>query len=303
MAEEKRNDEDEQVESAFEEVDGRAMRTFDMAIEEFIERENIQQESIVYRLWKFDTLNGENKQFAAKYVDCPPPDEDAIGREHGGGKYMLIMHARNPKTHKNLTRVYKFVVHSRYDDIRSGMAVQEYGRQRQQYTPVHVQTIHERSPVDMIGTLKAISEIIGPLINRPLSPVDQSAQIMDTMAAVMKRSLQDQFTFMAKMRDQMAFQPIHDIDDKEEEEEEERESELSKIITIVTPLIERFVPSLLGGGVEGQVVAKLIKNAPEFKKLMKNKGEYSQLVSYLDETQGKEKVDQVLAALKIERPK
>ncbi|MFA5211981.1 MAG: hypothetical protein WC406_01465 [Methanoregula sp.] len=297
--EEKRDEAEEQVESPFEEVDGRAMRTFDMAIEEFIERENLQQEGIVYRLWKFDTLNGENKQFAAKYVDCPPPDEDAIGREHGGGKYMLIMHARNPKTRKNLTRVYKFVVHARYDDIRSGRAMQEYGKPQQQYTPVHVQTIHERNPVDMIGMLKALSEIIGPLINRPISPVDQSAQIMDTMTAVMKRSLQDQFNFMAKMRDQMVFQPTR-IDEKEEEEESE--SELSKIIGIVTPLIERFVPSLLGGGVEGQVVAKLIKSAPEFKKLMKNKGEYSQLVSYLDETQGREKVDQVLAALKIERP-
>jgi hypothetical protein len=262
-------------------------------ISEFLAKQKIDEDQPSFYLYKYDDYRtGEGKSLINKYRDCDPPDEDDIGKEFGSGRYLLVMAIPRQLNGKGLMRAYRFRVHPRYDSFIQKQKVLEPVREIQTQVVQSGPTFN-----DAFGMIERVLSIVSPLLNRPRDENVQNVltQSYSTMGEMMKKSLMDQFRMMSELQKTMLIpgetMPTTTI-------EEEREVSPS-ILETLGPLLTEWLPKLLGGGPQAQVVQAAVKHSPQFQQILKDKVELNKIISYLKETQGEEKTDQILAALNI----
>lgn len=278
--------------------------TITQKIDEFIAKQKLQDASITFYLYKYDDpRTGETKSLINKYQECDPPDEDDIGREFGSGRYLLMMTTPRLDNNKTKMRAYRFRVHPRYDQIM---------KNREQLPAVpaapapavpQVQTVQTGPSFnDMLGIVERMFTMISPILNRPQNEnvVDLMNQSYGTMGAIMKKSLMEQFSFMSELSKSLipGGENMNQIAYTEDDEIEETGGGL---LEQLAPLLSQFLPLLLGGGPQAQMVSGLVKQSPQFKEVVKNQAELNRIIEYLDQAEGPEKTDQILQALRVKR--
>ncbi len=285
----KLNDEDSEVLSeAFEEIEAqRSNSTYSLRIQELLAKCDIE-ETPTFTLYKYENpVSGEEKSFIERYVQDDPPGEEIIGTSFGSGRYMLIM-AAPTKTGKSLSRVYKFKIHSRFDKIAfpqtAGIPPQ----------PGQV-IVKDNSGVQMFEMIERLVRMLTPLLVRQSDP-DLKALIFqnyrDTAEVLKKQNLQTIRAF-GDMRDQLE-QGGDDMPETTTEKE-------PTIIEQLAPFLQQFLPVLIGGGKKAEGVAAVARATPQFAAIVKDRGSFQRLLKHLDTTEGKEKTDKILSALKLKR--
>ena len=262
-------------------------------INDFIARNNLLEIEAVYYLYKFDSNTGNAKSFIHKYSAVEPPDEDTIGRTFGAGRYLVILAIpRCEKAPKGYMRSYQIKIHSYYDTLKQAPAAP-------------APTIIQQSGGNFSDAFEMIAKIVAiitPLLQKSQQPQipDMSAMLFKTYEAtneVLKRSMTENVKNLGEMQRKILSLENGEMNAEVDTDEEEETS----LLETLKPLIMEWLPKLIGNGPESKVVQSVVKNTPQFKRIISNKQEFKTLVSYLDQQQGKEVTDKVLASLKLKR--
>lgn len=264
----------------------------------FLQRIELDDEQTpIYYLSKYEhSGSGETKAFVGKFEDCEPPDEALIGQRYGAGRYILTCQIPPLPGKKEFSaRVYKFRVSSAFD------------RHRDASTPA---AIPAAIPAGMIspeaGMMQAFSilerfvSLIMPMFNRPrdenvLGILNQNYQSVNDL---MKKQMQDNMKMLTDYQ-----RTIADLGNGEtmETTATEERPEPPSIIEQFGPLIQQWIPVLLGGGPKAAAAGALVQQVPQVQQVLKDKLQLRKIIMYLDQSQGPDRTDKILAALKIQR--
>lgn len=290
-------DDDVQAVEEFSGNDAQIEISVTQKIFEFLEKQKLDDSQPVFYLYKYeDYRTGEVKSLINKYRDCDPPDEDDIGKEFGSGRYLLVMSIPRQSDGKGLMRAYRFRVHPRYDSF--------VGKEKASLPVQQLQTVQQLPPQqnipsfnDAFGMIERVLAIVSPLLNRP--PQNENVQSVlsqsyTAMGEMMKRSMIDQYKMFSEMKNGL-LTGGENMNVAEIEEEEKGASMLETL----GPLLNEWLPKLLGGGPQATMVQAAVKHSPQFQQIIKDKIELNKIITYLKETQGEEQTEKILAALNI----
>lgn len=269
------------------------MPTIQGRIYAFLQRAELSEAEPVFTLFKYENyVSGEGKAFLQKFEDCDPPDEQSIARLYGSGRYLLILNVPPIKgKSKGLTRTYRFRVHPAFDKSDSTTP------NLPQYLP---QPHTGNGMVEAFGVLEKLLVMLVPLFNRP-----RDENVLGILNAnytavndLMKKQMQDNLRVLTDYQRSIAdlgeMQPMY-------ETEQEEETTTPSIIEQFGPLIQQWIPLLMGGGPQAKAAGAMVKAVPQVQQIMKDKIQLRRIINYLDQTNGPDATDQLLAALKIQR--
>jgi len=265
-------------------------------INDFISRNNLLEIEAVYYLYKYDGNSGNAKSFIHKYNEMDPPDEDTIGRTFGSGRYLVILAIpKCDKAPKGYMRAYNIKIHAYYDTLR----VQQAPAAPAAPTIIQQSGGGFNEAFEMIAKIVAI---ITPLLQKSQQSQapDMSAMLFktyETTNEVLKKSMTENVRNLGEMQRKLLALENGNMETEIETDEEEGTS----LLETLKPLLETWLPQILGNSPQSKVVQNMVKTAPQFKQIVNNKKEFKTLVSYLDQQQGKEITDKVLGNLKLKR--
>lgn len=264
----------------------------------FLQRVDIEDVSPVYFLSKYDNYgSGEQKAFVAKFEDCEPPDEALIGSKYGSGRYILTCQIPAAGARKTpLVRIYRFRVspafaRSEGDRLPAAIAAQ---------LPAPVSA--ENGMMQAFAMLERFVALLLPLFNRPrdenvLGILNQNYSAVNDL---MKKQMADNMKMLNEYQRTMA--SLGEGGDGEDmgTATEER-AETPSIIEQFGPLIQQWIPLLLGSGPKAAAAGALVNSVPQVQEVLKDKLQLRKIIAYLDQSQGPDKTDRILSALKIAR--
>ena len=265
----------------------------------FLQRVEVEGISPIYYLSKYDNYGtGESKAFVAKFEDCEPPDEDLIGTKYGPGRYVLTCQIPVKGQKNPLVRIYKFRVS------------QSFARQGDRSGPAAIPAAIPAAVVNpqegMIQAFSMLERFVGlllPLFNRPrdenvLGILNQNYSAVNEL---MKKQMQDNLKMINDYQRTIAEIGGGEGGEVEPATGTER-AETPSIVEQFAPLIQQWLPLLIGNGPKAAAAGAIVQSVPQVQDIIKDKLQLRKIVAYLDQSQGPDKTDKVLAALKITRP-
>lgn len=290
-----------EMEQQFEEVELKNVKfslSYVDRVQEFIRRQELLEVTKVYYLYKFDNpQSGNSKSTIAKYTDNDAPDEDQIGKEFGSGRYLVVM-AISPceKAPEGLMRAYQIKIHPHYDTLRN--------KQLQTIPAVPQQTIIQQPANNFGETIEMITKLIlaiSPLFaQRQQQSPDMSSLLFKTFentSEVLKKNMLENVKVAADLQRKLISVENGGNEDMQTDVEEE-----PSLLETLKPLMMEWLPKLIGDNAQAKAIQQVVKTTPQFKQVINNKREFKTLLSFLDNQQGKETTDKILANLKLKRP-
>lgn len=287
----------------FEEVSGKKVElslSYLDRVQEFISRNELTDSETVFYLYKFDNATaGNSKAFIAKYTEIEPPDEDQIGKKFGSGRYLVVMAV--PKSEKSPAghiKAFSIRIHQFYDTLNAPAA---------QQTP----TIIQQPSNGLSDTISVISQLMAAFTpfftmmqqnqqNQQHNSPDVSSLLFKTFENtqdVLKKSMLENVKVAADLQRKLIQVENGGTDMNSEVEEEEEPG----LLETLKPLMMEYLPKLLDNNAQSKALQTVVKNTPQFKKIISNKREFKTLVAYLDKEKGPETTNKILANLKLKR--
>jgi len=243
-------------------------------------------------LYKYEhPKHGDRKEFCAQFDDEAPSLEE-VGNKFGGGRYLLYVVVYNDEIGENKqVKSYKFKI-SDYYNKQPQIPINNYQQQT--------------SPIEIIGMFKDLMSSIVPLIAQQHRPQGEFTSNQNLVNSILRDSAKNQLDLMKEFRqeikqiqDNSLSNTIDDDDDNDDEYEEPQESTSMGLIALIEPLLEKYLPILLGNGPQSKMAIAAVKSMPNFKEALKNPEELSSLVSHIAEKEGIESAKKLIKKLKI----
>lgn len=285
--------------SDFEEVDDAEVSALmgdtsaDEKLREWAARSNPENLTIKTYVYKYDNaFSGDHKMLCDR-IDDDIPDPHQIGLAYGSGRYMMIVDIPRGAAQKKDVKALRFRLHSRYDDLKK----QNTGVNL--VSPVAVAApVVNNSMSEGIAMFRAVVEVLRPLLEVRQVAASSGPDVgkilegqYDMVQSMMKKSLMSGQELIDQVhRAKLENAPADPADDEPD------------FLTKAMPLIQQFLPLVLNGGGAGAATAAAIRAVPEVRAVIGDRAALSRVVSWLDRSQGKEKSDRILAALKVKRP-
>lgn len=281
------------------ETDQHSAASLSGRVHAFLQRIDMADTSPVYYLSKYDHFGaGEQKAFVAKFEDCEPPDEALIGSKYGAGRYILTCQIPAGGGRKSpIVRIYRFRVSPVFDRKDEGTA------------PAAIPATYPApaaSPqagfLEAFALFEKMMMMIVPLFNRPrdenvLGILNQNYQSVNDL---MKKQMMDNLKMITDYQRTIAELGNGEGESMETTAADER-PEPPSIIEQFGPLIQQWIPVLLGGGPKAAAAGALVQTVPQVQEVLRDKLQLRKIISFLDNQQGPDKTDKILAALKIQR--
>lgn len=277
-------------------------------LNEFMELKKVNSDEPTYYLYKFDNPTaGRSHTTIDRFYGVTPPDEHDIGLKYGSGRYMMcIMVPKSKKHEKGLMRAYKFKLSPHYDkrmreeqrdpdlmESKKSNSVEQLVQPQIVQQPIN-QGISVEALLDMAVK---ILPLITPLLVRDRPKVDNSSAAMKEMYSMVAQMMKESTMETFKLVQDMQRNQIEMVNDKSNSIE--TSSNDTSIIEKFAPLLAEWVPKILGGGVQGNMLASLVKSAPDVKNLIQDQQQLNAVIAHLVETQGVESTSKLLDKLNI----
>ncbi len=209
-------------------------------------------------------------------------DEDAIGREYGSGRYLVLIQL--PKDSKGKRRVNSATI----------TLAADYDRERGRSAGPAEATTAEVG----LRMVESVVRILAPLLQQRQAMPDYGPILVrnyEEMNKVMTRSLlQNQRLLADSMGEDGGGVEVS----AEDAGAAAGSADLSKIVQLACT----WLPKILGGGPQGEAIAGMVKDSTELATIQRNPRDYARLLGAMDKRLGREKVDRLLSRLKLRRP-
>jgi hypothetical protein len=287
--------------------------TLDAKLRTWVEATRYENTQSTCTLYRFDhPTTGEDKSQCNQWTD-EIPDAHTIGITYGPGRYLLLVTVPrsviNGKPGPRAIKGYRFRIHPYYDELRrrasqdAGYPVMGYGPRPGAGAgpmPAGMDAMSQG-----LGMVREVLQIVSPLLRAKEGSGDMAAMMMrnySMMNDVMRKNMIESQELMA---DSIRSRPAGPVQDRMPDDGagDDDDPPQPTLIEQITPLLNTFVPLILGKGPAGTVAVEAVKAMPQFQQMTADSGELRKLVSHLDKTIGKEKVDGLLKRLKVTRPK
>ncbi len=267
---------------------------YDTTVKDWLLRKGLIDQTCTMRVYRFE--RGE-RVFVKKFVDHIP-DEDEVGNLYGSGRYecMLQVSDKNRKRHATSS---KFTLHESYDEAVKERKMRAYkegmgNNQSMPYPPVN-------NFDNMIEGISKLMVVLMPLFDRggKSSSPDMSSFMLknyEMMQGVMKRSILDQQQNVNDIQ-RMSMGVPEVMDDIQET------TGLMGVVNNLAPLVEKFLPLILGGGLASKTAVGVVQAAPQYAEIIKSKRALNKMIGIIEKQHGKEAATKVLAEFKLKRPK
>lgn len=286
----------------FEVMENASPRLMDQDLSDWISSIDQGEESYTVTLYKYDTPTGnERKSYVWQWTDETPTLHE-IGNNWGSGKYLLIVSFPRLKDGRRPVRSYKFRIHQSFDLKR---AMNPYmpmnGIPGTGFPAMINQGSGQNNQLkEVLTMMQQMILMLSPLIQKQESPVNQQAMLatVNLQNDIIKQSAKSNLElYRDMMANIMSNTQNHEVEDEEEEEK------ANGFLELLEPLLEKYLPLILGNSARSNTTIKTLKSLPQFKQVLNNKGELKRVIDHLDQTQGKDKTNKVLQKLKVQRVK
>jgi len=270
-------------------------KTADLYLRNWLARSEIDENFFQCTLYKFEKGTGVSKEFIDQWEDQILTEHE-IGLRHGGGRYLLFINAKSIDG-KNKVGSKKLKIHSRYDELsrRHKMGLTALSGNNVN-SPVPVQNGGGMESITMsLNIMKELMAMFLPLltagqVNNNNNPFDVSKMMTNMFSSVnsaMKQNLLDNTQFYNDMQREM-----FNMDSVVETDNEL--SGVQGFINSIAPLLETFLPSILGGGKPAQKTVNQVKNLPIYNKLVQSQQHVKALTNFINEKHGPQAVKTVV---------
>ncbi len=266
---------------------------YDVSVHDWLLRNGLEKIGFVLRVYRYGGEAGTDRISVGKFTDHVP-DADEIGRSFGAGKYdcILSLTDKNGKRRATSSRV---ICDEIYNEIRA--EEKQAKLKALQISGVPANGVNNFDT--MIESMGKFMVVLGPLLTR------NNNQSGDMSAIMMENYKLVQSMMKTSIRDQQ--QIINDVQRgklglSETMEDLEETSGLMGLLTQIGPYIEKLLPLILGGKVQQKAAATIIKAAPSYMKITRDKKLLSGLIRWIEEKHGRETTKKVLSSLKLKRP-
>lgn len=259
---------------------------YDRSLHEYIETGG-GAKSFTAKLYKYDNMS-KTKQYLCDTRSDEMLSQEDVGMMFGSGDYRyLVLFPDSPKLDP---KAFKFNLHSIYDQKREKAGLVSPVDTRQQKGGI-------LESLEIMEKFATIMKSIAPPVTVS-APQAQGPEIMagmfSMMQELMKKSFRDNMEFMSEI----AKEKRELIDNSETEDEPER---AGNMLDTVLPIIERFIPIILGNNPQSAAAVAVAKSMPEVKKLMGDKRQLKDAIQLLDKKLGKQETDEVLKKFGVSR--
>lgn len=269
-------------------------KTADVYLKNWLARSEIDDNFFQCTLYKFEKGTGASKEFIDQWEDQILTEHE-IGLRHGGGRYLLFINAKG-RDGKNKVGSKKLKIHSRYDELsrRHKMGLIALSGNSTENQNVIPQNNGIESITMSLNIMKELMSMFLPLLNAgsaqrtdPFDMTKMMSNMFNSVNSVMKQNLLDNSQFYNDMQ-----RELYNMDSVVESDNEI--SGVQGFINSVAPLLEAFLPSILGGGKPAQKTVSQVKNLPIYNKLVQSQQHVQALTKFIEAKHGKQAVDKVV---------
>lgn len=269
--------------------------TVDQEFKNWLEENNYLDSGFIATLYKYDSpLGGVQKSICGQWGDTIPGEHE-IGLTYGSGRYIMLCRVIDQEG-KNRIVSRKFRIHGHYDKLAANS---EKVNPATTYSGANFPIIQNagNNLNQTISLMREIFAMISPLINKQTDPNISGllAETYKTVNHTMRESMLDNAQLYNDMVRKMG-----DMETIVETNEEV--SSVQNIINTVAPLVEKFLPLILGKGPQSRMTIQGLKSLPEYSKIVNNENALRGLVSYIEKEKGKDIAGALLKKLKISLP-
>jgi hypothetical protein len=263
----------------------------DTILKSWLQQIDAEEEKYIVTLFQYDNVNRQKQWQVAQWSDECPTAHD-IGIEYGPGEYRLLINIPARASTGGFKAV-KINIGPQYNILREKLG-------KSSPASLAAPAVNAGNGLGQsVELLKTIVEIVKPLVE---SKQQQGAGVAESLAgsfAMMQTIMQNQLQSNLKLYEDIQKRTINPPEPDEPEPEPEPEPDpLARLM----PMIEEYLPMLLGKGPAAKATVAVVKSHPEVKKLLKSRGEFARFVAGLDKQIGRDKVDSLLKNFKVERP-
>lgn len=266
-------------------------------LRQWAERENVEALTVRTYVYKYENPTSGDIKVLCDRIDEDIPDPHTVGLLYGSGRYMMIVSIPQGGTQQSKAKGLRFRLHPRYDELRAKAAAGQLP------VPGAAAVAPAAAPVSAGSSLKegieivrGVVDMLRPLLESKAAAAPDMSHILegqyDMVSRILSKSMSQSQDLIAEVnRAKLESAGGEDVEDHEPD-----------FIEKIGPLLDRFLPLLLGGGPSGAATAAAVKALPEFANVVGNAHELARVVAYLDKTRGREKTDKILQALRVRRP-
>jgi hypothetical protein len=240
-------------------------------------------------------LSGGRRNFMKKY-DSEIPSEEEIGLSFGSGSYLFAITAETQRGGRKSTS-RRIHLGNHFDDLKI-----KHDREKalSLLPPQAAQSVQSLNLSDIANGIAVITAAVSPLIAAlaPLfKPKDDTTMHkmmlsnFNAMNNVMKSNMLENVDIYKDMQRKLM--------EVEEMDNQQQPSLALALFEQFAPMLNNFIPKILGGGVQGEAIKGIIKGAAEFKELQTNPAEAAALVELIAKEQGEEKAIKLAEALDL----
>lgn len=265
----------------------------DGGLREWLARAKAEDASYTATLYRFGGASNTKQFIVFQWVNELPTAHE-VGLEYGPGEYRLLVVIRDGQAAG--VKSFRFNIAQEYAEYR-----RKAGRDGSPLggaTPGNGGGLRESLEV-----VKLVVETLKPLLEaRSAAPQSDPMAAMlpayEMMGQVMKKNLMENVTLYKEMAQRIADRDDGDVDDNEGEEEAPQQDWTAALM----PLLEKYLPVLLGGGVKGRVAVETLKSLPQYRKIVRDETQLAALIRGVEKRYGKAETDKLLQRLKVRRP-
>ena len=245
----------------------------------------------VAKLYKYDPKY-PTKQMLMEKRRNDILDADSIGMQYGSGEYRcLVCFPDNPKIPP---KAFKINIHPVYDERRRKAGLDLGG------SPQVPQ-------VDQLAMFRSFVEILKPVFDRQAAPagptpegmIQQSQMLSVVLDNQLKKQMEWQDRLLAGREKEARTRYREYGPDQGGDADDEGGSIMWRTFI---PLLEKYLPVILGGGIKSEITMDMIKASPVFKDLIRNKQELTAAIALLRQTCGQANADAALKKMGVRVP-
>jgi hypothetical protein len=271
------------TESIEESEDLRNPGAYNSVVKNWLKKVNPTGEEFTATLYRYDPLNKQRQSVVDERIGEILSMDD-IGMSYGSGAYRYLIQIPDGDNDP-ICRAGKINIDKVYDERRKKAGLVESQEVEKK----------QNSMLESLELMKSFAEIIKSVMPPPAAPnPDQTAMMLQNftmMQSVLKKSLLDTSEMYKNMMQEKTA--------TEEEEEEDKPQEGGGMKDLIMPLLDKFMPILLGDTPKAALTAETIKALPEFQKLLKDNQQLKSIIDAVKSEFGQGKTEKVLKKLGI----
>ena len=276
--------------------------SFDQDVVKFLQDSNLADSGYIVYVYKFIGGSGSPREQCIQFNN-EIKSKHEIGLMFGSGRYEIQI-VGTDSSGKRKSACRKFILHPHYDNLMDD--AKKLPATIPGSVPLQTTVVHNQGIGESLNIMKELITLMLPLMAAKQSTGENFPAMMKDTYKIMNENMMSNMRESTKFFNEMQRSSFDTkLDGYEEGVDDEKEdvTSMQKMIEMVAPIMEKFLPLILGKNQVAQETVGVLKSFPQYRDAVKSKKTLLRLISYLDKNKGKDITNKLLKKLGLTRPK